>query len=158
MGSDHSHFIRSLFIYVHSSNHLRVSLSACIARVVALLLLSVSLHIDFCVVACSVPPCRYIYSPGWSAAEVVKIPQWLWLLSGWNIWVYQFLDAIDGKQARRLRVSSPVGQLLDHGCDACACWMMMSGIMTMLGFGASPFGMTTIALVMCAFFAALWEE
>ena len=28
------------------------------------------------------------------------------------------LDAIDGKQARRTKTSSPLGQLFDHGCDS----------------------------------------
>mgnify|MGYP005991879199 CR=1 FL=1 len=32
-------------------------------------------------------------------------------------WLYSVLDALDGKQARRTGNSSPLGQLLDHGCD-----------------------------------------
>jgi hypothetical protein len=32
--------------------------------------------------------------------------------------VYQTLDAIDGKQARRTGTSSPMGELFDHGCDS----------------------------------------
>jgi len=28
------------------------------------------------------------------------------------------LDAMDGKQARRTKSSSPLGQLFDHGCDS----------------------------------------
>ena len=35
-----------------------------------------------------------------------------------SLFVYQTLDAIDGKQARRTGTSSPLGQLFDHGCDA----------------------------------------
>jgi ethanolaminephosphotransferase len=35
-----------------------------------------------------------------------------------TLFVYQTLDAIDGKQARRTGSSSPLGQLFDHGCDA----------------------------------------
>lgn len=34
------------------------------------------------------------------------------------MWTYSTLDAIDGKQARRTKSSSPLGQLFDHGCDA----------------------------------------
>jgi phosphatidylglycerophosphate synthase len=29
--------------------------------------------------------------------------------------MYQTLDAVDGKQARRTGTSSPLGQLFDHG-------------------------------------------
>ena len=32
--------------------------------------------------------------------------------------MYQTLDAIDGKQARRTNSSSPLGELFDHGCDS----------------------------------------
>lgn len=34
------------------------------------------------------------------------------------IFAYSTLDAIDGKQARRTKSSSPLGQLFDHGCDS----------------------------------------
>jgi phosphatidylglycerophosphate synthase len=34
------------------------------------------------------------------------------------IFAYQALDAIDGKQARKTKSGSPVGELLDHICDA----------------------------------------
>lgn len=34
------------------------------------------------------------------------------------IFIYSTLDAIDGKQARRTKSSSPLGQLFDHGCDS----------------------------------------
>jgi len=32
--------------------------------------------------------------------------------------VYQTLDAIDGKHARNTKRSSPLGMLMDHGCDS----------------------------------------
>jgi ethanolaminephosphotransferase len=42
----------------------------------------------------------------------------LYYFSAISIFIYQTLDAIDGKQARRTGTSSPLGQLFDHGCDA----------------------------------------
>lgn len=37
---------------------------------------------------------------------------------GIGLFVYQSLDAIDGKQARRTGMSGPLGELFDHGtCD-----------------------------------------
>jgi cytidyltransferase-like protein len=33
------------------------------------------------------------------------------------VFVYQTLDALDGKQARRIGNSSPLGELFDHACD-----------------------------------------
>jgi phosphatidylglycerophosphate synthase len=46
------------------------------------------------------------------------IPRWVFLKASIDIFIYQTLDAIDGKQARRTKSSSPLGQLFDHGCDS----------------------------------------
>ena len=37
-----------------------------------------------------------------------------------SLFIYQSLDAIDGKQARRTGTNNPLGELFDHGCDAVA--------------------------------------
>lgn len=47
-----------------------------------------------------------------------KIPHWTFFLTAVCIFIYLNLDAIDGKQARRTKSSSPLGQLFDHGCDS----------------------------------------
>jgi len=44
-------------------------------------------------------------------------PWWTTFNCGIGLFVYQSLDAIDGKQARRTGTSSPLGELFDHGCD-----------------------------------------
>jgi ethanolaminephosphotransferase len=49
-----------------------------------------------------------------------------------GLFLYQTLDALDGKHARRLKLSSPIGQLIDHGLDS---------------FTASIFTMTTMVLL-----------
>ncbi len=46
------------------------------------------------------------------------IPRWTFLVAAVFIFIYQTMDAIDGKQARRTKSSSPLGQLFDHGCDS----------------------------------------
>ncbi|KRX07815.1 hypothetical protein PPERSA_07565 [Pseudocohnilembus persalinus] len=46
------------------------------------------------------------------------IPNWLFIKAGFDFLIYQTLDALDGKQARRTNSSSPLGQLFDHGCDS----------------------------------------
>jgi phosphatidylglycerophosphate synthase len=39
-----------------------------------------------------------------------------WCISfGIGLFIYQSLDAIDGKQARRTQTSGPLGELFDHG-------------------------------------------
>lgn len=47
-----------------------------------------------------------------------QAPLWAYLLCAVGLFVYQSLDAIDGKQARRTNSSSPLGELFDHGCDS----------------------------------------
>ena len=47
-----------------------------------------------------------------------EAPWWCYTLCAIFLFVYQSLDAIDGKQARRTGSSSPLGELFDHGCDA----------------------------------------
>lgn len=45
--------------------------------------------------------------------------------------IYQTLDAIDGKQARRTNSSSPLGELFDHGMDSISCvFLAIAGLIT----------------------------
>jgi len=46
------------------------------------------------------------------------LPGWSTFLFALGLFIYQTLDAIDGKQARRTNTSGPLGELFDHGCDA----------------------------------------
>ncbi len=46
------------------------------------------------------------------------IPSHCFYFAAFCTFVYSTLDAIDGKQARRTKSSSPLGQLFDHGCDS----------------------------------------
>ncbi|XP_011498347.1 PREDICTED: choline/ethanolaminephosphotransferase 1 isoform X4 [Ceratosolen solmsi marchali] len=54
------------------------------------------------------------YSPDAKAES----PRWACFLCAVGLFVYQSLDAIDGKQARRTGTSTPLGELFDHGCDS----------------------------------------
>lgn len=53
-----------------------------------------------------------------AAAFNITIPRWVFLLNAVSILIYQTLDNMDGKQARRVGASSPLGLFFDHGCDA----------------------------------------
>lgn len=48
----------------------------------------------------------------------LQAPWWAYIQAAIGLFVYQTLDATDGKQARRLSSSSPLGELFDHGCDS----------------------------------------
>lgn len=45
-------------------------------------------------------------------------PAIFYVLAALGLFLYQTLDALDGKQARRINAKSPLGQLFDHGCDS----------------------------------------
>ncbi|RZF32120.1 hypothetical protein LSTR_LSTR003983 [Laodelphax striatellus] len=65
-----------------------------------------------------------------------EAPRWTFLVCAIGLFVYQSLDAIDGKQARRTGSSSPLGELFDHGCDSISTvFVAMSAcIAVQLGF------------------------
>ncbi|XP_033343855.1 cholinephosphotransferase 1 isoform X6 [Bombus vosnesenskii] len=48
----------------------------------------------------------------------IEAPRWACFLCALGLFIYQSLDAIDGKQARRTGTSTPLGELFDHGCDS----------------------------------------
>lgn len=56
----------------------------------------------------------FSYSPDGTSPP----PRWSCFLCALGLFIYQSLDAIDGKQARRTNSSSPLGELFDHGCDS----------------------------------------
>lgn len=95
-----------------------------------------------------------IYSP--NATDIT--PRWTNILSSIGLFAYQSLDAIDGKQARRTKSSTPLGELFDHGCDAVSNVFVMVGLSVSLRLGLSPWFMfTTVFLAMAAFYVAHWQ-
>lgn len=48
------------------------------------------------------------------------VPQAAFIYCALSLFLYQIMDILDGKQARRLKRSSPLGQLFDHGLDSVA--------------------------------------
>merc|ERR1719309_1174915 len=55
----------------------------------------------------------------WYCPNASERPPWpATLAAAVGLFLYQSLDAIDGKQARRTGTSSPLGELFDHGCDS----------------------------------------
>merc|ERR1712216_954516 len=44
-------------------------------------------------------------------------PNWVYAVCAVGFWIYQTMDGMDGKQARRTGTGSPLGEVVDHGCD-----------------------------------------
>ena len=57
------------------------------------------------------------YYSGWRGGD--PIPSWVCIICAVSYTTYIIFDYTDGKQARRLKASSPLGLLFDHGTDAC---------------------------------------
>ncbi|KAI9558213.1 hypothetical protein GHT06_014966 [Daphnia sinensis] len=82
-------------------------------------------------------------------------PRWAALMCAAGIFIYQTLDAIDGKQARRTNSSSPLGELFDHGCDSLSTVFVALAACVTVGLGTHPWWMffqcfTGFALFYCA--------
>ncbi|GCC37658.1 hypothetical protein chiPu_0016163 [Chiloscyllium punctatum] len=77
---------------------------------------------------------------------------------GEGLFIYQSLDAIDGKQARRTNSSSPLGELFDHGCDSFSTVVVGLGTCLAVHLGTDPdlmFFCCFIGIFM--FYCAHWQ-
>lgn len=86
------------------------------------------------------------------------MPPWLLLLGALSIFIYQSLDACDGKQARRTQSQSQLGELFDHGCDSLSTIFISLIVATTCKLGTSPellFFQCCFAI--CLFYIAHWQ-
>ena len=71
---------------------------------------------------------------------------------------YIHFDAMDGKQARRTGTSSPLGQLVDHGCDCINLTFMVFMFWSVYGLEVSVFLPVYASMCFAVFIASTWEE
>lgn len=86
------------------------------------------------------------------------IPTWLLVVGALSIFIYQTLDACDGKQARRTQTQSQLGELFDHGCDSLSTIFISLVVAITCKLGASPtilFCQCVFAI--CLFYTAHWQ-
>ena len=87
-------------------------------------------------------------------------PGYIFLVNGISLLIYQTLDNMDGKQARKTGSSSPLGLFFDHGLDACNTFVGTANLICM--FGVPPTDLVSILVIttMSAlpFFVTTWEE
>eukprot|EP01135_Chromosphaera_perkinsii_P002929 Nk52_evm40s230 gene=Nk52_evmTU40s230 len=86
-----------------------------------------------------------------------EAPSWAYLFSAWGTFIYQSLDAVDGKQARRTGTSSPLGELFDHGCDALSTVLYFMTCATSLQLGATVYSLTFFSAFIGAFYFSHWH-
>jgi len=74
------------------------------------------------------------------------------------LFAYQTLDNLDGKQARRTKTSSQIGELVDHGCDS-----LVVTIVSVICCSLGSFGVGWPAVIFligswCLFWMSTWEQ
>ncbi|XP_053694811.1 ethanolaminephosphotransferase 1 [Sabethes cyaneus] len=95
--------------------------------------------------------------PGYS-----PIPDWFWVLAAVNIFLAYTLDGIDGKQARRIGLSGPLGELFDHGLDSYTAFFIPACLYSIFGRGelsVPPIRMYYIMwTIFFSFYLSHWEK
>lgn len=88
-------------------------------------------------------------------------PSWIFAFHGCAMLIYQTLDNMDGKQARKTGSSSPLGLLFDHGCDAVNTIIGSVGWIIGLGLTLQHDPWECAGLIFgpfAMFYIATWEE
>lgn len=86
------------------------------------------------------------------------LPWWVCIINGIFLFLYQTLDNLDGRQARRTHSSSVLGQFFDHGCDAITAALELFKLVATLNFGNTYRTFYLILLLGVGFFLATWQE
>ncbi|CAO2581341.1 Cholinephosphotransferase 1 [Lemmus lemmus] len=87
-----------------------------------------------------------------------EAPYWTYFLCALGLFIYQSLDAIDGKQARRTNSCSPLGELFDHGCDSLSTVFMAIGAAVAVRLGTHPDLLFFCSFIgMFLFYCAHWQ-
>ncbi|XP_072172069.1 cholinephosphotransferase 1-like [Diadema setosum] len=91
-----------------------------------------------------------------SATE--EAPAWSLIFAALCLFIYQSLDAIDGKQARRTNSSTQLGELFDHGCDAVSIVFVTVSASVALQLGFNPrLNFVLAAISMFLYYTAHWQ-
>ncbi|KAH8992393.1 Choline/ethanolaminephosphotransferase [Lactarius akahatsu] len=85
-------------------------------------------------------------------------PNWLYFTWGIGLFMYQTLDAIDGKQARRTGMQGPLGEMFDHGCDALNTTVEVVLAAYALNLGRSWWTFGSQVATLANFYLTTWEE
>lgn len=84
-------------------------------------------------------------------------PSWTLFLYGFSVFTYQTLDNVDGKQARKLKNSTPLGMIMDHGCDALGLLFLTVGLARVIRYDNSEMILTIFAIgVTFSFYVSAW--
>ncbi|EEB17164.1 Selenoprotein I, putative [Pediculus humanus corporis] len=94
--------------------------------------------------------------------DTPPIPNWVFLVAAFNVFLAYTLDGIDGKQARRTQTCGPLGELFDHGLDSWSTMFITTALYSV--FGRSEHSISTIRLyfvlwnIFINFYLSHWEK
>lgn len=83
---------------------------------------------------------------------------WFYIFVGVSFFLYMVCDNCDGKQARRLGTSSPLGMLLDHGIDSVTAVINNFILQRVLMSGNNINGMFAMIISTMPFYFAVIEQ
>ena len=86
-----------------------------------------------------------------------EIPSWINFFSAFTLFVYLILDNMDGKQARKIGESSPLGLFFDHGCDCISTPLLAIVFLHIFGFSGFYYFFIVFVSSLC-FFLKTYEE
>ncbi|KAH8111880.1 CDP-alcohol phosphatidyltransferase-domain-containing protein [Phellopilus nigrolimitatus] len=99
------------------------------------------------------------YDPSYYTAKHASgPPQWIYFTWAAGLFLYQSLDAIDGKQARRTQMAGPLGEMFDHGCDAINTTLEAILACYALNLGRSWWTVSSQVATLANFYLTTWEE
>lgn len=84
-------------------------------------------------------------------------PWWACIAALIGVFLFQTLDALDGKQARRTRTSSPLGSWLDHALDILTILFVFIGAAASMGLGVNAVFCFMLATVLLNNYLLHWE-
>lgn len=96
---------------------------------------------------------------GTSSDLMSPTPAWSCFTLALGVFLHQTLDALDGKQARRTKTSSPLGAIFDHGCDIFTITLVSvaSVALCRCGSGLQSIAIVTLSAQLSQFLYLWWE-
>lgn len=87
-----------------------------------------------------------------------EAPSWTYIFCGVGVFLYQTLDALDGKQAIKVQ-DTQIEELYDHGCDAISTVFVALTTAAACQLGNSPLLMFSFFIAsMLAFYTTHWQD
>jgi ethanolaminephosphotransferase len=85
-------------------------------------------------------------------------PAWIFPFGAACVFLYQTLDALDGKHARKTNSGSALGEFLDHAIDVVVCGILSITVASVMRLGSTWGAFVLVSMTMVTFFVTTWAE